>query len=66
MGILVRNVELLQTLINNKRPPRFKPWWPSFCGLKSFLNTSIKKKPVSVSEVVTYENPSPATVLESN
>jgi hypothetical protein len=31
------------------------------CGLMSLLNTSINKKPVFVSEVVTYKNPVIAT-----
>jgi len=30
-------------------------WWPSICGLISFLNTSISKKPVFFLEVVTYD-----------
>ena len=36
-----------------KRPPRNEPWWPSFCGLKSLLNTSINKTANFVLEVVT-------------
>ena len=37
-------------------PPKIEPWWPSFCGLKCFLNTSINKKPLFFSEVVKYKN----------
>jgi len=28
-----------------KWPPRIKAWWPSICGLISFLYVSINKKP---------------------
>jgi hypothetical protein len=37
----------------NKRPPVSR--WPSFCGLTSFLNVSINKKPDFDSQVVTYK-----------
>jgi hypothetical protein len=41
--------------IDKKRPPSIEPWWPSFCGLKCFLNISINNKPVFFSEVVIYK-----------
>ena len=50
MGILVRNVELLKTLTNNKRPPGVDPDGHSFV----FLNDSINKKPIFFSEVVIF------------
>jgi len=43
------------TLQSNKKPPRIEPWWPKFCVLKSFLNTSINRKPVFFLEVVIYK-----------
>jgi len=41
-------------MVVSKYPPVYK--WPLVFGLKSFLNTSINKKPFSFSEVVTYKN----------
>ena len=32
-----------------------RPWRPEFCALKSFLKTSINKKPFFFSAVVVYE-----------
>jgi hypothetical protein len=43
---------LLESLINNKRPPRFDPGGHSFV----FLNVSINKKLFFFSEVVVYKN----------
>jgi hypothetical protein len=54
--------KFLLTLTYKKRPPRIEPWWPSFCGLKSFLNVSINKRPFSFSEVVFYKNVAPLDI----
>jgi len=39
-----------------KRPPRNRSWWPSFCVLKSVLNTSINNKPILFSPAVISGN----------
>jgi len=53
--LIDRNAQFLLALLSSKRPPRIEPWWPSFCGLKSLLNTAINKRPVFFLEVVTYK-----------
>ena len=52
MGILVRNVELLKTLIKNKWPLGVDPGGHHLL----LLNVSINKKPVFLSYVVTFKN----------
>ena len=52
MGILVRNMELLQTLINKKGHQGSNPGGHSFV----VLNVSINNTPVFVLEVLTYGN----------
>ena len=51
-----KNAKFLLTLTNNKWPPEVDPGDHSCCGLKSFLNMSFKKKPISLLQVVTYKS----------